>query len=152
MRHVLTINYSLTFRLEAMSAVAAIETMREVKERNVCADLARKGRILKEAYAELCKTYGVASALVGHDSRPQLEFFDERLQKGTCNYLVIKELARNRICTYGTFSLCYAHTDKDIRTVIRAMEHGLQKVSTALRESPATALRKNDQPNKELSQ
>ena len=37
----------------------------------------------------------VASAMVGHDSRPQLEFFDEeRLQKGTCNYLVIKELAQ----------------------------------------------------------
>ena len=140
MRHVLTINYSLTFRLEAMSIVAAIETIREVSERDVCSDLARKGRILKEAYAELCKTYGIASALVGHDSRPQLEFFEEeRLQKGTCNYLVIKELARNRICTYGAFSLCYAHTDKDIRSVIRGLERGLQKVSIALRESPATA-------------
>jgi glutamate-1-semialdehyde aminotransferase len=140
MRHVLTINYSLTFRLEAMSIVAAIETIREVNERDVCADLARKGRILKEAYAELCKTYGITSALVGHDSRPQLKFFaEEKSQKGTCNYLVIKELARNRICAYGTFSLCYAHTDKDIRTVIRALERGLKKVSTTLRGSPATA-------------
>ena len=140
MRHVLTINYSLTFRLEAMSIVAAIETIREVSERDVCSDLARKGRIIKEAYAELCKTHGIASAIVGHDSRPQLEFVDEEgLQKGTCNYLVIKELARNRICTYGTFSLCYAHTDKDIRSVIRGLERGLQEVSIALRESPAAA-------------
>jgi glutamate-1-semialdehyde 2,1-aminomutase len=140
MRHVLTINYSLTFRLEAMSIVAAIETIREVNERDVCADLARKGRMLKAAYAELCKTYEIASAMVGHDSRPQLEFFDEEgLHKGTCNYLVIKELAQNRICTYGTFSLCYAHTDKDIRTVVRALDRGLQKVAVALRESPATA-------------
>lgn len=140
MRHVLTINYSLTFRLEAMSNVAAIETIREVKERDVCADLARKGRILKEAYAQLCSTYGIASALVGHDSRPQLEFFDEEgVKKGASKYLVIQELARNRICTYGVFSLCYAHTDKDIRTVIRALELGLQQVSTALRESAATA-------------
>jgi glutamate-1-semialdehyde aminotransferase len=152
MRHVLTINYSLTFRLEAMSIVAAIETMREVHERDVCADLARKGRLLKEAYAELCKTYGIASAMVGHDSRPQLEFFDEEgLEKGACNYLVIKELARKRICTYGTFSLCYSHTDKDIRTIIHALEGGLQKVSIALRESSARGLRKNDQPIEELS-
>jgi len=123
-----------------MSIVAAIETIREVSERDVCSDLARKGRIIKEAYAELCKTHGIASAIVGHDSRPQLEFFDEEgLQKGTCNYLVIKELARNRICTYGTFSLCYAHTDKDIRSVIRGLERGLQEVSIALRESPAAA-------------
>jgi glutamate-1-semialdehyde aminotransferase len=140
MRHVLTINYSLTFRLEAISNVAAIETIQEVNERDVCADLARKGRILKEAYAELCKTYGIASALVGHDSRPQLEFFgQEGLEKGACNYLVINELARNRICTYGTFSLCYAHTDKDLRTVIRALERGLQRVSTAVHENAATA-------------
>ena len=32
MRDVLTINYSLTFRLEAMSVVAAIETIRAVNE------------------------------------------------------------------------------------------------------------------------
>jgi hypothetical protein len=78
--------------------------------------------------------------MVGHDSRPQLEFFDEEgLQKGACNYLVIKELASKRICTYGTFSLCYSHTDNDIRTIIHALEGGLQKVSIALRESSATA-------------
>jgi glutamate-1-semialdehyde 2,1-aminomutase len=140
MRHVLTINYSLTYRLEAMSIVAAIETIREVEERDVCANLARKGRILKEGYAGLCKMHGIASAMVGHDSRPQLEFFDQQgLQKGTCNYVVIKELARSRICTYGTFSLCYAHTEKDIRNVLRALDRGLKQVSIALRESPATA-------------
>jgi glutamate-1-semialdehyde aminotransferase len=136
----LTINYSLTYRLEAMSIVAAIETIREVEERDVCANLARKGRILKEGYAGLCKMHGIASAMVGHDSRPQLEFFDQQgLQKGTCNYVVIKELARSRICTYGTFSLCYAHTEKDIRNVLRALDRGLKQVSVALRESPATA-------------
>jgi glutamate-1-semialdehyde 2,1-aminomutase len=135
MRHVLTINYSLTYRLEAMSIVAAIETIREVIERNVCAELARKGRSLKAAYGDLCKKYGVASAMVGHDSRPQLEFFDENgLQKGTCNYLVIKELALQRICTYGTFSLCYTHTEKDLRTLVRGLDRGLQEVRIALRE------------------
>jgi glutamate-1-semialdehyde 2,1-aminomutase len=135
MRHVLTINYSLTYRLEAMSIVAAIETIREVIERNVCAELARKGRSLKAAYGDLCKKYGVASAMVGHDSRPQLEFFDEKgLRKGTCNYLVIKELALQRICTYGTFSLCYTHTEKDLCTLVRSLDRGLQEVSIALRE------------------
>jgi glutamate-1-semialdehyde 2,1-aminomutase len=135
MRHVLTISYSLTYRLEAMSIVAAIETIREVIERNVCAELARKGRSLKAAYGDLCKKYGVASAMVGHDSRPQLEFFDEKgLRKGTCNYLVIKELALQRICTYGTFSLCYTHTEKDLRTLVRGLDRGLQEVRIALRE------------------
>jgi glutamate-1-semialdehyde 2,1-aminomutase len=136
MRHVWTINYSLTYGLEAMSIVAAIETIQEVSERDVCADLARKGRMLKEAYADLCKTHGIASAMIGHDSRPQLEFFDEGgLQKGTCNYLIYKELAQNRICTYGTFSLCYSHTDADVRTVIRALDRGLQQVRIALDKS-----------------
>jgi glutamate-1-semialdehyde 2,1-aminomutase len=140
MRHVATINYSLTYRLEAMSIVAAIETIREVIERDVCAALARKGRLLKKAYANLCKKHGIASAMVGHDSRPQLEFFDEgAFPKGTCNYLVIKELARRRICTYGTFSLCYSHSDEDLSTLIEGLDKGLQQVSATLRPHTAKA-------------
>ncbi|MGE3917732.1 MAG: aminotransferase class III-fold pyridoxal phosphate-dependent enzyme, partial [Hyphomicrobiaceae bacterium] len=93
MRHVYSINYSLTFGLEAVSIVAAIETIGEVVERGVCKELARKGRLLKDAYARLVGERGIASALAGHDCRPQL-FFEAA--NGTspevCNFVVVEAL------------------------------------------------------------
>lgn len=140
MRRVYDINYSLTFRLEAMSIVAGNETIREVVDRNVCAELARKGQMLKAAYGQLAAERGVASAMIGHDSRPQLAFFNEDgMVPGTSNYLIIKELAARRICTYGTFSMCFSHTDQDIATVVEGLAAGLDKVAAVVRR-PAAAL------------
>lgn len=136
MRHVHSINYSLTFGLEAVSIAAAIETISEIIDRQVCADLARKGRELRVAYAELCRERGINSALVGHDCRPQLLFEPAPgVSAETCHYLTIQELARNRICTYGTFSLSYAHTKRDIQAVIRALGYALDKVELAIRQN-----------------
>lgn len=145
MRHVYEINYSLTFRLEAMSIVAAIETIREIVDRDVCNELARKGRVLKAAYGKLAAERGISSAMIGHDSRPQLAFFNEDgLVPGTSNYLVIKELAARRICTYGTFSICFSHTDEDIQTVIDGLAAGLDKVAQISRRPTAPADNGND--------
>jgi flagellar capping protein FliD len=133
MRNVSSINYNLTYATEAVSIVAAIETINEIVERKVCEDLAYKGRILKSAYSEICEAYGIHSELVGHDCRPQLEFQDHgQFSSGYCHYLVIQELARQRICTYGTFSICYAHTLEDIEIVIDALDKALEKLSTTI--------------------
>lgn len=141
MRHVHSINYSLTFGLEAVSIVAAIETIGEIVERDVCTDLARKGQELKRAYAALCEARGIKSALIGHDCRPQLEFEGAPGVAGDlCHYLAIQELARQKVCTYGTFSLSYSHTTADIQAIISALEHALDKVALTIRQNaPAFA-------------
>jgi glutamate-1-semialdehyde aminotransferase len=137
MRHVYEINYSLTFRLEALPMVAAVETISEVVERDVCKELANKGRRLKAAYAALATERGLDTELSGHDSRPQLVFRSEGpLMAGTSNYLVIKELSAQRICTYGTFSLCYAHSEGDIDWLIEALADGLDAVVVAMGGKP----------------
>jgi glutamate-1-semialdehyde 2,1-aminomutase len=132
MRHAPSINYGLTFSLEAVSIVAAIETINEIVDRNVCDDLAQKGRILKKAYSDMCNARGIESALVGHDCRPEIQFQDVNgLSPEYCKNLLIQELARHQVCSYGTFNLCYAHTRNDIESVIRALGYGLDKVKMA---------------------
>ncbi|MBV8142237.1 MAG: aminotransferase class III-fold pyridoxal phosphate-dependent enzyme, partial [Verrucomicrobia bacterium] len=135
MEKVPSINYGLTFSLEAVSIVAAVETIDEIVKRRVCFDLAEKGRFLKETYARLCHLRGIESALVGHDCRPELQF---RLANGAdaeyLKNLVIHELGRRRVCTYGTFNLSYGHTYEDIKTVCRALENALDRVKTVIAE------------------
>jgi len=135
MEQVPSINYGLTFSLEAVSIVAAVETIDEIVNRRVCLDLAEKGRFLKETYSKICHLRGIESALVGHDCRPELHFpltngaDSEYLKK-----VVIHELGRCRVCTYGTFNLSYAHTYEDIEIVCRALQSALNRVKAVIAE------------------
>jgi glutamate-1-semialdehyde aminotransferase len=136
MRHIPAINYSLTYGLEAVSIVAGIETIKAIVAQDVCGDLARKGQYLKRAYADLCAERGVRSALVGHDCRPQLHFDDAPGVTGDIShYVTIQELARRRISTYGTFTLCHAHTQKDLNTILAALALALDTVAWRLKEN-----------------
>jgi glutamate-1-semialdehyde aminotransferase len=135
MEQVPSINYGLTFSLEAVSIVAAVETIDEIVTRGVCLDLAEKGRCLKGAYSKLCHLRGIESALVGHDCRPELHF--PLANKADAEYLknvVIHELGRKRVCSYGTFNLSYGHTYDDIDTVCGALECALDRVKAVIAE------------------
>jgi glutamate-1-semialdehyde 2,1-aminomutase len=43
------------------------------------------------------------------------------------------ELARQKVCTYGTFNLCYRHTQDDIQMVICALEKALARLALTLK-------------------
>src|SRR6201997_4688591 len=85
MEKVPSINYGLTFSLEAVSIVAAVETIDEIVKRRVCLDLAEKGRFLKETYSKLCHLREIESTLVGHDCRPEIHF--QLANGGNAEYL-----------------------------------------------------------------
>ncbi|WP_228024101.1 twitch domain-containing radical SAM protein [Synechocystis salina] len=121
------INYGLTFGLEAVSIVAAVATISEIVEREICSELAEKGRFLKHSYDQLCQNYGIESALVGHDCRPELWFsLTCSLSPDFCKNLLIRELSTQGVCTYGIFNLCYAHTQKDLDQVVIGLQKGLE--------------------------
>jgi glutamate-1-semialdehyde 2,1-aminomutase len=133
MEKVPSINYGLTFSLEAVSIVAAVETIDEIVKRRVCLDLAEKGRFLKETYSKLCQLRGIESVLVGHDCQPELRFsLADTADAEHLKNLVIHELGRRRVSSYGTFNLSYGHTWKDIETVCRAFECALDRVKAVI--------------------
>jgi glutamate-1-semialdehyde 2,1-aminomutase len=134
MQHIPSINYGLTFSLEAVSIIAAIETISEIVELEVCSVLAEKGRFLKQAYAKMCDDHAIASALVGHDCRPEIWFQENNeLPADYCKNLMIHELARKRVCTYGVFNLSYSHNQNDMEATVDALERGLDKVKIAMK-------------------
>jgi len=93
----------------------------------------KKAVFLKETYSKLCHVREIDSALVGHDCRPEIHF---QLANGSdaeyLKNLVIHELGRRHVCTYGTFNLSYGHTHEDIKTVCRALEYALDRVKTVI--------------------
>jgi glutamate-1-semialdehyde 2,1-aminomutase len=134
MEQIPLINYGLTFGLEAVSIIAAIETISEIVELEVCSALAEKGRFLKQAYSKMCHDHAISSALVGHDCRPEIWFEETNgLSADYCKNLIIHELARKRVCTYGVFNLSYSHNQNDLDAIIDALERGLDKVKIAMK-------------------
>ncbi len=149
MRHVHSINYSLTFGLEALSIVAAIETIGEIIDQDVCGELARKGRYLKDAYSEMCAERSIDSELAGHDVRPELVFrAADGLSAEMLHFIAIQELAKQKICTYGVFSLSFAHHQRDLDAVVVGLGRTLDAVSLAISQARSLGnKRKVDAPS-----
>jgi hypothetical protein len=133
MAQVSDISYGLTFGLEAVSIVAAVATLSEIVERDVCSALAEKGRFLKQTYDQLCQRQGLESALVGHDCRPEIWFpAASPLPPDFCKNLLIRELSRQGVSSYGFFNLCYAHTQADLDQTVVGLERGLDILASLI--------------------
>ena len=127
------INYGLTHETEAISVAAAIATISEILENNVCQALAEKGAALKDACLRAAGECGVAVALVGADARPLLACDHQSgLSADEMRWLVIQELARDNVLTLGAFNLCFSHTDQDIERIVESMSRGMGVLRAAL--------------------
>jgi len=111
-----------TFGGEALSLAAAIATIKELKEKNVPAYLAEKGKKIKEGYNELAKKAGVShiTSCTGFDCRSIINFTGE-------NPLVLKTLVQQEMIKRGVLwggfhNMCYSHTDTDIDQTLKAYE------------------------------
>jgi glutamate-1-semialdehyde 2,1-aminomutase len=145
MSRIRSILYDLTSSCEAVSMVAAVETVQEVIEQDVCSALAAKGRILKNAYAAACRNRQISSRLAGHDARPHLEFDSVDGMSGSAlQEILLQELGGHGVRAYATFNLCAAHDDDDLRIVSRALEHGLERVALAVRRRSPGAPRERE--------
>jgi glutamate-1-semialdehyde 2,1-aminomutase len=135
------INYGMTFEGEAVSIAAAVATLHEVRKRNVCRALAAKGRRLREAYARAAAECGLDTALVGADPRLYLSIKDHgKLTRRELRWLCIQELARAGILAQGALSLCYSHTDRDLRAIESALANALRVVRGAVDQGSVRGL------------
>lgn len=141
MRHLPAINYGMTFEGEAISIAAAMATLSELTERQVCTELARKGRFLKCEYARLAEARSLKTSLAGPDARPHL-FFEPHgdLAERPLRWLVIEALARENILTLGTFNLCFSHHEEDLRAIVRAFDKALALARRAVERGTVRGL------------
>lgn len=141
MDRIAEINYSLTYGLEACSIAAACATIAEVVETDVPGRLARMGQHLKTSVDELAQRHDLPVALVGPDVRPSLHVGTlQGIAGGVGSFKLVQSLARNRVSTYGTFSLCAAHTPDDLDAVIAALQPALSDLADTRAADAAVAL------------
>jgi glutamate-1-semialdehyde aminotransferase/predicted aldo/keto reductase-like oxidoreductase len=141
MRRLPDVRYGMTFEGEAISIAAALVTVREIVDKNVCEALAEKGRLLVRAYARLARQYGVATSLAGPLARPHLTFEAQNsVRERELRWLCIQELARAGVLTVGTFNLCYTHDDDDLNAVTAAFDGAMPVLRRALDERSVTGL------------
>jgi glutamate-1-semialdehyde aminotransferase len=141
MRHIGSVNYGMTFEGEAVSIAAALATINEILERDVCGELARKGQFLKGEYARIAKEFGVETSITGPDARPHLWFAGQNdIPERELRWLLIQEMAHENIITFGTFNLCFSHGEEDLQKIVSGFERGMHRIHDALEHGSVRGL------------
>jgi glutamate-1-semialdehyde aminotransferase len=123
-----------TFGGEALSLAAAQATLHELREQDVCAALARRGRDLKAAYAELTQEKGIGyTRLVGTDPRTLVVFDGDVADPLEQKSLMQQELLRHGVLWAGFNNLSFSHTDSELEYLLEAYGRALDVLDDAVR-------------------
>lgn len=133
-----------TFGGETLSLAAAGVTIRELRDRDVPADLARKGQKLMDGYNEIASEFGIRDITYckGHPARGLIVFDDRQGQSLLMKSLVQQELIRRGILWSGFHNMSYSHTEADLDYTLVAYGEALAELKGALEDGDlATRLR-----------
>jgi glutamate-1-semialdehyde 2,1-aminomutase len=127
------VRFGSTFEGEAVSIAAALATIREVLEKDVCGTLANLGTALARSFSNAAERYGISGRLAGPAARPHLELDDHAgVATRELRWLCLQELARAGILTIGVFNVCYSHNSTDLESTAAAFETAMRALRTAL--------------------
>ncbi len=123
-----------TFGGEALSLAATQATIRELRDKNVPADLAAKGQRLMDGYNDIATELGIRDITYckGHPARAMTVFDDKGGQGLLMKSLVQQELIRRGILWSGFHNMCYSHTEADLDYTLEAFGEVLAKLKGAL--------------------
>jgi glutamate-1-semialdehyde aminotransferase len=125
--------YGMTFEGESVSIAAAHATLTELIEENVVPALYQKGERIRNVYRDLAKRYRVPTSAVGFEPCMHMHFeSQDGVHSRELLWLMIQELVRNGIFTFGAFILCYSHNNWELRKLERALEQSMSVLRTAL--------------------
>ena len=133
-----------TFGGEALSLAAAVATIQEMREKNVAAYLAEKGRRLKDGYNTLAAELGIAhyTRCTGYDCRSLVSFDAVAGNPLVLKSFVQQEMIKRGILWSGFHNMSFSHTDADVDFTLAAYREvlGLLKVAVD-RQEVASLLR-----------
>jgi glutamate-1-semialdehyde 2,1-aminomutase len=123
-----------TFGGEALSLAATQATIRELRDKNVPADLAAKGQRLMDGYNDIATELGIRDITYckGHPARAMTVFDDKGGQSLLMKSLVQQELIRRGILWSGFHNMCYSHTEADLDYTLEAFGEVLAELKGAL--------------------
>ena len=111
-----------TFGGESLSLAAAVATITEMKEKNVAAYLAEKGKRLKDGYNTLAAELTIAhyTRCTGYDCRTMVSFDATAGNPLELKSFVQQEMIRRGILWSGFHNMSYSQTDADIDYTLAA--------------------------------
>jgi len=131
-----------TFGGEALSLAAAIATIQEMKEKNVPAWLAEKGRRLKDGYNTLAADLDIAhyTKCTGYDCRSLVSFDASAGNPLELKSFVQQELIKRGILWSGFHNMSFSHTDEDVDYTLAAYREVLGLLKEAVSRQEVSSL------------
>lgn len=135
-----------TFGGEALSIAAAIATIKEMKEKNVQAYLAKQGKKLKEGYNKIAFSLGMSNytKCSGYDCRTIVTFDASMGDPLLLKSLVQQEMIKRGILWGGFHNMCFSHTDKDVEYTLKAYSDVLPILKKAIEDDNVKELLKGE--------
>jgi glutamate-1-semialdehyde aminotransferase len=122
-----------TFGGEALSLAAARATIRELRDRQVPAYLARQGRVLRDGYNALARDLAMPyTRAIGAECRSLVTFDPAVGDPLEMKSLMQQELLARGILWSGFHNMSYSHTDADVVHALTAYREALLVLKEAV--------------------
>jgi glutamate-1-semialdehyde 2,1-aminomutase len=136
-----------TFGGEALSLAATMATVKELREKNVPAHLARIGKMLKDGYNGIAQELGIGhyTQCKGHDVRTIMTFEASAGDPLVLKSYVQQEMIKRGILWGGFHNVCFSHSEADVEYTLRAYREVLALLKDSV-EKGDTASRLRGEP------
>lgn len=130
-----------TFGGEALSLAAAVATIHEMRDQQVPAYLAAKGKLLREGYNDIARELGIDSytRCVGYDCRSLVVFDATAGNPLEVKSFVQQELFKRGILWSGFHNMSFSHRDTEIAHTLAAYKEVLQLLAVAVAANNVSA-------------
>lgn len=150
MKELDTAFFSMTFGGECLSLAAAIETIKELREKDY-GHIWHLGDLLSDGMRHAAAKHGLDINFAGSGPRHNLSFKDTHADPSGMKDLFYQEMARRKILFSNVLYINFAHTESDILETIQAadeafayVEQNQHNIDAALRGKRSVAVfRKN---------
>ncbi len=135
MRELNDIFFSMTYSGETTALAAAIETIKEIKEKNVIDYIWKQGKKLRDGLEKIRDEIGVNLDIPGNPVRSGLVFRDQSGNESTdMKSLFLQETVERGILFGGPVYISFSHSDADISRTLDASYEALIIVKQAVDE------------------
>jgi glutamate-1-semialdehyde 2,1-aminomutase/spore coat polysaccharide biosynthesis protein SpsF len=129
MKELNTAFFSMTFGGECLSLAAAIETIKELKEKDY-SHIWKLGDMLESGMRQLAIKHELDVNFAGSGPRHNLSFGDTHPDKLGMKDLFFQEMVKQKILFPNVIYINFAHTEDDIQQTLEAADKAFQTVSS----------------------
>ena len=128
--------FSLTFGGEALSLAASLETINEIREKNVIKHVWEQGNKLKNGYNKLAREFGISgyTKCVGCGPRTVIQFVDENGKESLEMKSLFQQEVIRRSILWILHLISYSHSDDDVEKTLEAYVDALTILKKAIDE------------------